>query len=73
MTAILKRGDRIILAFPVNATPDKDETEKQVAETAEFLSASFAEQGVTVIQFSAHTTSLTHPVVVAVFRDEEGN
>ena len=70
MTAILKRGDRIHIAFPVDGNVTSEEAMKQALHRKEELTATYAKQGVTVVRWNAHN-ALTHPVVVAVFRDEE--
>lgn len=71
MTVILKRGDRIHLAVGLDNHGDVEAVKKQLREAIADLSDTYTKQGVTVVQWTGSTT-LTHPVVVAVFRDEEG-
>jgi hypothetical protein len=66
---ILRRGDRIHLAFP--ALPgDSEASGRQVARDAVVLTDMYAKVGVHVEIWSANS-ALSHPTVVAVFRDDE--
>lgn len=68
MTAYLKPGDKVWLAFPMNQG-EKEEAKRQASLDAQFFTNNFATMGVTVVNWSANS-ALTHPVIVAVFRDE---
>jgi len=61
MTANLQPGDKIFLAFPLNLDGDAPDLYR-------FYKNEFAKQGVEVV-FWASNSALTHPVVVAVFRN----
>ncbi len=69
MTAYLQPGDRIHLAFQASDHPNAAKAEAQVKDDARDFTAAYAQQGVTVETWSANS-ALTHPVVVAVFRDK---
>lgn len=69
---ILQRGDRIHLAFPISPMLSGTEREAKMAGDAEAFVREFERQGVTVTSWTAHS-SLTHPVIVAVFRSEPGH
>jgi len=69
MTAYLKRGDRIHLAFPISPTLWGTALDDAVKDALHSLIEGYAAQGVTVVTYSA-SSSITHPTVVAVFRDE---
>lgn len=69
MSVILQRGDKIHLAIPFtagNGTYGQQKTEAEVE--AEHYIAFYLEQGIQVVRWSANN-ALTHPYVVAVFRD----
>lgn len=72
MTAYLKPGDKVWLAFGMNSSSnphEKKEAMEQAARDAQQFIEIFAGMGVTITNWSANS-ALTHPVVVAVFRDE---
>lgn len=72
MTAYLKPGDKIWLAFGMNSGVTDYEKEKgmeQARKDAETFTQVFADLGVTIVNWSANS-ALTHPVVVAVIRNE---
>lgn len=62
MTAILRPGDKIHLAFPIN------DAESSMSNY-QFHKREYAAQGVE-IAFWTGNSALTHPVVVAVFRSD---
>lgn len=70
MSVILQRGDRIHLAVPISAA-SQHEAETETRKAIAALEPDYTQQGVTIISWSANTL-LTHPVVVAVFRDSPG-
>ena len=63
MTAVLQQGDKIHLAFPVSTGADAIAAESMARQ----LIRAYAQMDVMVIQWTSSTT-LTHPVVVAIFR-----
>lgn len=69
MTAYLKRGDRIHLAFPVARDPVLTFGERSRA-AAQGHVQDYACEDVQVVVWTANS-SIPAPVVVAVFRDEE--
>jgi hypothetical protein len=68
VTPILQRGDKIHLAFGLsgNLTPPEAFFEAQKAITT--IKENYREQGVEIVEWTANT-GLTHPVVVAIFRN----
>lgn len=70
---VLRRGDRIHLAIPLNGRIAQMSPLEQVEagnEQADFFIREYAAQGVEVV-ICGGNTSLNVPVVVAVFRDTE--
>jgi hypothetical protein len=67
-TAYLEPGDQVYVAVPVS--PVHHTREAAYAEgkqLADAIAIDFAQHGVTVAHWSAHS-QLSHPVIVAVFR-----
>lgn len=69
MTAYLQPGDRIHLAIPVTPGLPGDQAAEEAEHTRAQYEQEFHDRGVTITGVTANP-ALTHPVVVAVFRDE---
>lgn len=69
MTAYLQPGDEIHIAFGVSATKYGIDLDKEVAQRMRQLNEAYDHKGVKIISFS-YNSLLTHPVVVAVFREK---
>ena len=70
---VLKRGDKIHLAFPLNGSIEHMTPLEQVRaaqEQADYFCSQYAALGIDVV-ISGGNSRLTAPVVVAVFRDTE--
>jgi hypothetical protein len=68
VTAILRPGDKIHLAFGVDPHVNREMVQQEALIVARNMTEAYAAQGVTIVRWTANTT-LSHPVVVAVFRD----
>lgn len=66
MTAILRSGDKIHIAFGV----DTGTTKVRAEEVAQDYLNMYSRLGVTIVQWTA-STALTAPVIVAIFRDTD--
>lgn len=69
MTAYLQPGDEIHLAFGVSATKYGPDLDAEVAERMSQFNEAYNHKGVKIISFN-YSSSLTHPVVVSVFREK---
>lgn len=69
MTMYLKRGDKIHLAVPIPNTFSPAEAEVETRRLYNFYVTEYGALGVGIVIFTTNST-LTHPVVVAVFRED---
>lgn len=67
MTAYLQPGDEIHLAFPVSATKHGMALEAEIQQNMSHFNELYDRKGIKIISFS-YNSDLTHPFVVAVFR-----
>lgn len=69
MTTILRRGDKIHLAFGLDSRLSREEAAVESKKNHDFFAKMYGRMGVEV-SFSTGSSTLTAPVVVAVFREE---
>ena len=70
MTAYLRPGDKVHVAFPIPPGLSVEEGRRVAQERSDGLIEGYARQGVKVVVIDACDV-LTHVVVVAVFREEK--